>query len=191
MERLLFEWQITSPAGSRPVHEGLAALASLVKAQKSVMDWHSCPKQAPAFLSCLNQSLWTENILLFVQGYKISGTQTKPIVLDFNFCELRSDFPRVDFFTVLFCITSCDTWGLGCPFSLCHPLAQILRSDQTVPFGRKSRQGEMWTRTLHSPWLSSRGAVCRWWKVPEVTAVFHHWALKTGGSNFCKNASAE
>lgn len=98
MERLLFEWQITSPAGSRPVHEGLAALGSLVKAQKSVIDWHSCPKQAPAFLSCLNQSLWTENILLFVQGYKMSGTQTKPIVLDFNFCELRSDFPRVDFF---------------------------------------------------------------------------------------------
>lgn len=62
-------------------------------------------------------------------------------LISFLWTEVR--FLQSRFFCGAF-LPTCDIWGLGWPLCLCHFLAQIWRSDQTMPFERESCRREMW-----------------------------------------------
>lgn len=178
MERRLSEWQITSRAESRPVQgphsagiagESSDGLTLLLQIGSTIGSSDASTKGS-----------WAENIRLFVQGgtlcYETSGTRTHSAQFQCLWTEVR--FLQGWCFMVLFCwpAVTPEVWGVPKDGNRFGGLLKLW----------ESRQWEMWPRTQRPPWLSSRGPVRRWWKIPEgqtslrysTNLSFKDWRLK-------------
>lgn len=139
-----------------------------------------------------------ENILLFVQRgtscYEMSGTQTEPMVLNLIFVTWGQISPKGDFSWCFFAdlLWTLEVWGVpflwGVLWHRVGDLIKLCHLEERVVSERCDRGGNG-----HPGWAPEVPCADggRFQKVSCHCYVPPIWALKTGGSNCCKNALPE